>query len=419
MDLKKIYAEIDSLEPELIRTRRDFHKYAESAWTEFRTTSKIVQLLRSFGYDVKAGREIVNPARAWAWPGEAEIARRMERAVAQGADRELVESLGGYTGAAVTIATGKPGPVIALRFDIDCNDVNECDAPDHRPTAEGFLRISLSHENEKHELLLSWSQNTLPLDNTLNTNILKVLTAVNTVSYTIGILFWFSYIYIRLKVGKISEIKAASVIALPAFIWAGVVITSIGTGLVFYFKDGLPYAGPIYKVHTMVDCMYLLSGFFIALKSYFDSRNAEVEWRNASIVIISSVPLLLSEMLWPVFEGTALPLVALFLAYAILYFDRVAEYSSVDMVTGLDSKGMFKRKWRNILSRLPKDAKPYLFAIKIDSTLNEDYYNSEPMELAIKIVASQIKTYLATSEGMACCYKSNIFLLYLIFLILQ
>ncbi|MBO5491689.1 MAG: peptidase M20, partial [Pyramidobacter sp.] len=123
MNLQKIYAELDAMEPELLRTRRDLHKYAESAWTEFRTTSKIVQLLRSFGYDVKAGREIVDPSRAWAWPGEAEIARQMERAVAQGADRELVESLGGYTGAAVTIATGKPGPVIALRFDIDCNDV--------------------------------------------------------------------------------------------------------------------------------------------------------------------------------------------------------------------------------------------------------------------------------------------------------
>ncbi|MBO5491987.1 MAG: amidohydrolase [Pyramidobacter sp.] len=147
MDLKKIYAEIDSLEPELIRTRRDFHKYAESAWTEFRTTSKVVQFLRGLGLEPKAGRAIVDPARAWAWPGEAEIERHMERAVAQGADRELVESLGGYTGAAVTIATGKPGPVIALRFDIDCNDVNECDAPDHRPTADGFASVN---KNQMH-----------------------------------------------------------------------------------------------------------------------------------------------------------------------------------------------------------------------------------------------------------------------------
>ena len=71
MNLQKIYAELDAMEPELIRTRRDFHKYAESAWTEFRTTSKVVQFLRGLGLDVKAGREIVDPSRAWAWPGEA------------------------------------------------------------------------------------------------------------------------------------------------------------------------------------------------------------------------------------------------------------------------------------------------------------------------------------------------------------
>ena len=56
MDLKKIYAELDAMEPEMICARRDFHKYAESAWTEFRTTSKIVQFLRGLGLDVKAGQ---------------------------------------------------------------------------------------------------------------------------------------------------------------------------------------------------------------------------------------------------------------------------------------------------------------------------------------------------------------------------
>lgn len=37
---------INSIEEKLIKYRRDFHKYAESAWSEFRTTSKIIQILK-------------------------------------------------------------------------------------------------------------------------------------------------------------------------------------------------------------------------------------------------------------------------------------------------------------------------------------------------------------------------------------
>ena len=39
MDIQKMFLEADALEPECIRIRRDFHKYPEMAWTEFRTTA--------------------------------------------------------------------------------------------------------------------------------------------------------------------------------------------------------------------------------------------------------------------------------------------------------------------------------------------------------------------------------------------
>ena len=44
----------------------------------------------------------------------------------------------GYTGTVAVFKTGRPGPVIAVRFDIDCVEVSEAQEPQHRPFAEGM-----------------------------------------------------------------------------------------------------------------------------------------------------------------------------------------------------------------------------------------------------------------------------------------
>jgi len=54
----------------------------------------------------------------------------------------LVEKMQGYTGAVATIDSGKPGPTIGLRFDIDCNDVLENSNNNHRPYREGFASVN-------------------------------------------------------------------------------------------------------------------------------------------------------------------------------------------------------------------------------------------------------------------------------------
>ena len=41
---------VNALEPQLIEQRRDFHKYAESGWTEFRTASLIARKLHDLGF---------------------------------------------------------------------------------------------------------------------------------------------------------------------------------------------------------------------------------------------------------------------------------------------------------------------------------------------------------------------------------
>ena len=63
----------------------------------------------------------------------------MERAVSQGADAGIIKEMDGFTGAMAVIETGNPGPVTALRFDIDCNDVGEDMDPCRLPVKNGFL----------------------------------------------------------------------------------------------------------------------------------------------------------------------------------------------------------------------------------------------------------------------------------------
>lgn len=49
-----------TLTEKIIAYRRDFHKYAETAWTEFRTASLVAEYLDKLGYkDLLFGSPIV------------------------------------------------------------------------------------------------------------------------------------------------------------------------------------------------------------------------------------------------------------------------------------------------------------------------------------------------------------------------
>jgi aminobenzoyl-glutamate utilization protein A len=131
------------LTEQLTAWRRDFHKYAEPGWTEFRTTSKIIHVLRDLGWDMVYGPELHVADERLGVPSAEVLAAARERAVAQGGDPELVEAMGdGFTGVLGILKTGRPGPVVCFRVDIDSNDLNENPSDEHRPTAEGFASVN-------------------------------------------------------------------------------------------------------------------------------------------------------------------------------------------------------------------------------------------------------------------------------------
>lgn len=133
-----IRAKVKGLEEKLVGYRRDFHQYPEPAWTEFRTASKVIEFLRSWGYSIKMGAEVIAEKGMMGVPYQDHLTYCMKRAIEQGADPELVKRMeGGKTGVVAELDCG-PGPVIAFRFDMDSNDIQEIETDEHRPFREGF-----------------------------------------------------------------------------------------------------------------------------------------------------------------------------------------------------------------------------------------------------------------------------------------
>ena len=136
------------MEEELREIRRDFHKYSESGWTEFRTTARIISELEKLGLSVKYGPSIHVKEKMFGLPDPEVMEACFDRAMQETDRPDLVEAMrGGYTGCITEIEGALPGPTVGIRVDIDCNDVDEADTPEHVPAAEGFRSV---HKNCMH-----------------------------------------------------------------------------------------------------------------------------------------------------------------------------------------------------------------------------------------------------------------------------
>ena len=145
-----IFDRIDmaAFEKELVAIRRDLHSYPESAWTEFRTTVKIIETLTAMGVKVTYGPSIHSAKDMYGKPSDKYIAACEKRAIEETGREDLISAMsGGFTGCVAEIDFEKPGPTVAFRVDIDCNDVAECTEADHLPVAEGFVS---KHDNLMH-----------------------------------------------------------------------------------------------------------------------------------------------------------------------------------------------------------------------------------------------------------------------------
>lgn len=134
---------VQAKKEQLVNCRRDLHKHAETAWTEFRTASIVAETLTRLGYQVAVGEAVIDAEVMMGVPSPQELVSQQERAIAQGADPNWVGRMtGGKTGVMGVLRCGQPGPVAAFRFDMDANDVAEAMVEAHRPWREGFASVN-------------------------------------------------------------------------------------------------------------------------------------------------------------------------------------------------------------------------------------------------------------------------------------
>ncbi|GIP38700.1 peptidase M20 [Paenibacillus sp. J31TS4] len=140
--------QVQALKEQLVQLRRDFHEFPESGWVEYRTAAIVAEQLHQLGYHVYVGEEAGKSESRMGVPPAAVLQLHETRAVSEGADPAWIERMkGGHTAVVGVIRTGKPGPVLALRFDMDANDLTESAKPEHRPVTEGF---SSQHKGTMH-----------------------------------------------------------------------------------------------------------------------------------------------------------------------------------------------------------------------------------------------------------------------------
>lgn len=139
--LREAMQMLRDLAERLIGWRRDLHRYPEAGWCEFRTASLAAVRLEELGYRLRVGKDVVDESAVMGRDA-ALAASEMERALRQGAPRELVERMDGFPALVGTLETGRPGPVVSLRFDMDAVGVSESGDEDHRPFREGFASVN-------------------------------------------------------------------------------------------------------------------------------------------------------------------------------------------------------------------------------------------------------------------------------------
>ncbi len=141
---ERICSSADSKSVWMRKQRQDFHKYAESGWHEVRTCSIIAEHLVKLGYtDLVMGKDAFKADARMGLPSADELDNTYRRALDQGAVLPYAEIFkGGFTGICATLDTGRPGPVIGFRQDIDALGVLESRESEHRPAREGFSSVN-------------------------------------------------------------------------------------------------------------------------------------------------------------------------------------------------------------------------------------------------------------------------------------
>lgn len=124
-------------EAQIIALREEIHQWPEPGWAEFVSTARAAKTLESLGMKVLVGPEVMNLDYRCGVV-EKQVADAWADAEKAGTDPELMKRMNGYSGCVGIFETGRPGPVVAFRCELDCVCVTETTNPEHRPNKGGY-----------------------------------------------------------------------------------------------------------------------------------------------------------------------------------------------------------------------------------------------------------------------------------------
>lgn len=144
-------------ESDLIERRRAIHMTPEVGWCEFLSTARAAEVLSGLGFEVKVGREILQPDYVRGRdPEEAQHAELYAKD--QGVPRQLLDRMGGLTGCVAVFDTKRPGKTVCIRAELDALYVSEPEDPEHLPARENFhsMRPGVMHAcgHDGHQAVL-------------------------------------------------------------------------------------------------------------------------------------------------------------------------------------------------------------------------------------------------------------------------
>lgn len=125
----------------LIAWRREFHRFPETGWSEFWTTSRIADYLDEMGAELLLGKKIINEEFVRG-RNKNVVEQGITNAITYGAKQKWLDRMDGYTGCIAVFDSGKAGKTVALRFDIDCVNVSETKSDVHIPNQLGFASLN-------------------------------------------------------------------------------------------------------------------------------------------------------------------------------------------------------------------------------------------------------------------------------------
>lgn len=128
--------------------RRTLHEYPEVGFTEMITTYLLYKELENTEFKLYLGSDATDIDAQMGRPKETELLKAAKRAKEFGVEEDILNKVkNGETGIVAVLDTGKEGPHVAFRFDIDGLPIPEAKKDTHIPYKEGFIS---THEGEMH-----------------------------------------------------------------------------------------------------------------------------------------------------------------------------------------------------------------------------------------------------------------------------